>query len=68
MSVHPNMLTPREVAEILKISYESALAFLKYSGVDYIRVGRQYRVSEEKLNAFLSKKGRIAVDLSAPPR
>ena len=58
------MLTPNEVAQVLQISYESALAFIKYSGIDYIRVGRQYRVSEEKLTAYLTKRGRIHVDIS----
>lgn len=52
----PEMLTPVEVAEIMKISYESALAFIRYSGMDYVKVGRQYRVSRHKLDAFLSKK------------
>ena len=59
----PEMLTPKEVAAILKISYESALAFIKYSGIDYIRVGNQYRVSAEKLKAFLNKKGQNVTDL-----
>lgn len=59
----PEMLTPKEVAAILKISYESALAFIKYSGIDYIRVGNQYRVSAEKLKAFLNKKGQTVTDL-----
>jgi excisionase family DNA binding protein len=57
------MLTPKEVAAILKISYESALAFIKYSGIDYIRIGNQYRVSAEKLKAFLNKKGQTVTDL-----
>ena len=59
----PEMLTPKEVAKILKISYESALEFIKYSGIDYIKVGNQYRVSAEKLKAFLNKKGQVATDL-----
>ena len=58
------MLSPHDVAERLKISYDSALAFIKYSGIDYLRVGRQYRVSEDKLNAFLGKKGRVHIDLN----
>lgn len=58
------MLTPKEVAEILQVSYDSALAFIKYSGVDYIMVGRQYRVSQKKFEAFLAKKGNIQVPLS----
>ena len=32
------MLTPREIADILKISYHKALDFIKYSGIDYIKV------------------------------
>ena len=58
-----NMLTPKEVAEVLKTSYETALAFIKCSGVDYIKIGRQYRVPEEKLKGFLAKKGCLIVDL-----
>ena len=64
----PEMLTPKEVAEILKISYEAALAFVKYSGIDYVKVGRQYRVSEEKLKAFLMRKGHTLVDITEPIR
>ena len=55
------LLTAREVADILDVSYASALAFLKYSGIDCIKIGRQYRVSEEKLTAFLAKKGTTVV-------
>ena len=64
MNALPEMLTPKEVAAILKISYESALAFIKYSSIDYIRIGNQYRVSAEKLKAFLNKKGQIVTDLT----
>ena len=60
----PDMLTPREVAEILKIGYEAALAFIKHSGIDYHRIGNQYRVSAEKLQAFLNKKGPTYTDLN----
>lgn len=62
-----NFLTPREVADLLKISYDSALALVKYSGVDHIKVGRQYRVSEAKLSAFLMQKGTICVEISENP-
>ena len=60
----PEMLTPREVAEILKIGYEAALSFIKYSGIDYHRIGNQYRVSSEKLRAFLNRKGPVHTDLT----
>ena len=58
----PTMLTAKEVAAILKISYDNALEFIKHSSIDYIKVGRQYRVSEEKLTAYLQQQGQIVVD------
>ena len=60
----PVMLNPRKIAEILGISYEAALAFVKYSGIDHIRIGRAYRVAEEKLNAFLLQDGQVHVNLT----
>lgn len=55
------MLTPQEVADILKISYHGALDFIKHSNIDYVKVGKQYRVSEDKLYAFLNSKGKRIV-------
>ena len=55
------ILTAYDVAEILKISYHKALEFIKYSGLDYIKIGNQYRVTEEKFYAFVSAKGRKIV-------
>lgn len=46
-------LTVGEVAEMLKISYDKALEYIKESGVEYIKIGRQYRVLESKLNEVL---------------
>lgn len=60
----PDLLTPKEVAKILKISYEAALAFIRYSGIDYLKIGRQYRVSKDKLAEFLRKKGSTYIDLT----
>lgn len=60
------VFTVKEVAEILKISYDSALAFIKYSGIGYSRIGRQYRVTEDKLTAFLQRKGNTIVNLNDP--
>jgi len=56
-------LTPNDVAEILKISYEKALDFIKHSGVKFVQIGRQYRVSEVSLNAFLSKNTYIDFEI-----
>ena len=53
----PKMLTAYEIAEILKISYHKSLDFIRYSGIDYIKIGSQYRVSADKLYAFIAAKG-----------
>lgn len=66
MGASLNYLTAHEVAALLKISYDQALSFIKYSGIDYIRVGRQYRVDESRLRMFLSQRGGIIIDLKAP--
>lgn len=47
------MLTPRELADRLKVSYEKALEIIRYSGLKYTKIGRQYRVSEADLATFL---------------
>ena len=58
----PTMLSVKDIAVILKVFYDSALEFIKHSGIDYIKVGRQYRVSEEKLTVYLQQQGQIVVD------
>lgn len=56
-------LTPNDIAEMLHISYEKALDFIKYSGVSFTKIGRQYRVAESSLNAFLTKNTYINFDV-----
>ena len=48
-------LTPHEIAQMLQISYEKALAFIKFSGIKYVKIGNQYRVSESALTTFLQR-------------
>ena len=45
-------LTVNEVAKMLNISYDTALHYVKYS-LESVKIGRQYRVRESKLNAVL---------------
>lgn len=49
------LLTVQEVADILKVSYETALMYVKQHNLA-IQVGRQYRVPKDKLSAHLSKQ------------
>jgi len=48
------LLTIYEVAEILRVSYETALMYVKQHNLA-VKVGRQYRVPKDKLAAHLSK-------------
>lgn len=57
----PELLTPHEIAKILKISYHGTLDFIKYSGIDYVKIGNQYRVSAEKFYAFVNARGKRIV-------
>ena len=56
------LLTPDEVAKILKVSYEQALKFIKYSGIKYIKIGRQYRVHSHVLDEYLHKTHSISIE------
>jgi excisionase family DNA binding protein len=60
-------LTVQEVAEMLKISYDKALDFIKYSGVEYVQIGRQYRVQESRLQAFLHPPKQVKQTLRRRP-
>ena len=37
-----NYLTVEDIATKFKVSYDTALGFVKYSGVEHVRFGRQY--------------------------
>ena len=50
--------TVEEISLVLKISYDKALDFVKNSGVEYTKIGRQYRVSAKKLDAFLNPQSK----------
>ena len=60
-------MTVGEISEMLKISYDKALDFVKYSGVEYVLIGRQYRVLESKLNAFLYPAKKVKQPLRRRP-
>lgn len=59
-------LTVTEVAEMLKVSYDTALHFVKYN-VEHITIGRQYRVLESKLNEVLYPEKSVKRKLRSRP-
>jgi excisionase family DNA binding protein len=60
--------TVEEISQMLKISYDKALDFVKNSGVEYAKIGRQYRVSAKKLDAFLSPQAKPLKKLNNPKK
>ncbi len=44
--------TAQEISKMMKISYQKALSLIRYSGMRYIKIGRQYRVSVDAFNEF----------------
>ncbi len=49
------LYTMPEVAEILKVHVNTVRRLLKASKLEAVKVGNQYRISEEQLNAYLNK-------------
>ena len=49
------------------VEYDKALEFVKYSGIEYVQIGRQYRVLESKLNAFLYPPKKVKQPLRRRP-
>lgn len=57
-----NFLTAKDISKILNICYQKALAFIKYSGIDYIKIGQAYRVEEQTFYNFVLN-GTVEIDL-----
>lgn len=62
-----NYLTITEISKLLKVSYETALNFVKHSNIDYVKIGRQYRVEEGKLNEVLYPPKTVKRKISKRP-
>lgn len=54
-------LTPKDISILLKISYVRALDFIKYSGIQYVKIGNQYRVTKHNFESFISSKNNVIV-------
>lgn len=57
------LLNIYEVAEILRVSYETTLMYVKQHNLA-IKIGRQYRVPKDKLTAHLSKQPLAPIKLN----
>lgn len=52
----PELLTPEEIAKILKVSYHAALDIIKQN-FHYVKIGKQYRVPRTEIEKVLNAKG-----------
>ena len=53
----------RDVSQVMGICYAKALAFIKYSGITYIRINRTYLVEKSVFDNFVSETKSIEIEL-----
>ena len=49
----PDVMTAKDVAGVLGISYVMALRLIRFGGMNYVRIGRAYRVSKQNFTDWL---------------
>lgn len=49
------LLTPKETAVYLKLSYNQVLVLIKQDKIPYIKFGGRYRISITQLNKMITK-------------
>ena len=52
-----------DIAKIMGICYAKALAFIKHSGIEYVRINRRYFVSIDKFRSFIDGSKKIEIEL-----
>lgn len=56
--MNTRLYTIEEIAKILRVSTRKVRQMVEAGEIEHIMVGRQYRISEEQLQAFLDKQTR----------
>ena len=54
LTSYPDVLDAKDVASILSVSYISALRVIRYGGINYVRIGRAYRISKQNFIDWLN--------------
>lgn len=49
------ILTPKEISKILKISMDKTYELIQSPGFPKLKIGRQYRIPEEEFNKWIRK-------------
>lgn len=55
MNNFPNLLSAKEVAQILKIGYTKTLEMMRYGKLPAVKLGNTYRTSEEALKEWIEQ-------------
>lgn len=53
-TVIPNLLSAKEVSQILKIGYVKTLELMRYGKIPSVKLGNTYRTSEEALAEWIN--------------
>lgn len=49
------LYTSKEIADILQINLFTVLRYIREGKLEHVKVGSQYRITEEQLTKFLKK-------------
>lgn len=52
----PGFLTPREVAETLRVSDMTVYRLIKSGELRAVRIGKSYRISEDDFDTYLAQR------------
>lgn len=55
-AARPGFLTPREVAEALRVSDMTVYRLIRSGELRAVRIGKSYRISEEDFDAYLAER------------
>ena len=60
-------LTPKEVAETLKVTPRTIQRFIENGELEAVKVGRQYRITENALTSYLERNTQYAQEGNSMP-
>ena len=59
-----NILTTKDIQNLLQISHKKAKALMRTDGFPAVKIGRDYRVTEEAFTEWMSSPKAVKLDYS----
>ena len=59
MMIGLKYLNSKDISEMLGLCYQKTLDFIKYSGIQYVKIGRIYRVRSDVFEKFVEENNTI---------